>query len=110
MTQTVLKDERLLYDQVARVVRGMIDEGSLETGQRVPSLRNMSKRLKVSITTVMQAYAHLEDADRIAAPIRLLRYRSAVAGHPGPPPQPLAARAPPGESRRRRAGHTVAGQ
>lgn len=56
-----VKNERLLYDRVARVVRGMIDEGSLEAGQRVPSLRNMSKRLKVSITTVMQAYAHLED-------------------------------------------------
>lgn len=58
---TVAGTERLLYDQVARVVRGMIDEGSLEAGQRVPSLRNMSKRLKVSISTVMQAYAHLED-------------------------------------------------
>lgn len=61
MVETTIRNERLLYDQVARVVRGMIDEGSLESGQRVPSLRNMSKRLKVSITTVMQAYAHLED-------------------------------------------------
>jgi len=39
----------------------MIDEGTLDTGERVPSLRSMSKRLKVSITTVMQAYARLED-------------------------------------------------
>lgn len=61
MVETTVRNERLLYDQVARVVRGMIDEGGLEAGQRVPSLRNMSKRLKVSITTVMQAYAHLED-------------------------------------------------
>lgn len=61
MTRNMVGNERLLYDQVARVVRGMIDEGSLEAGQRVPSLRNMSKRLKVSITTVIQAYTHLED-------------------------------------------------
>jgi len=61
MRETMTRSEGLLYDQVARVVRGMIDEGSLEAGQRVPSLRSMSKRLKVSITTVMQAYAHLED-------------------------------------------------
>lgn len=51
----------LLYDRVARVVQGMIDEGSLRPGQRVPSLRNMSRQLRVSITTVLQAYARLED-------------------------------------------------
>lgn len=61
MNETAYRSEPLLYDQVARVVRGMIDEGSLQPGHRVPSLRNMSKQLKVSITTVLQAYAHLED-------------------------------------------------
>lgn len=67
MTETTLRDGRLLYDQVARVVRGMIDEGSLRTGERVPSLRSMSKRLKVSITTVLQAYAQLEEQGLIEA-------------------------------------------
>jgi DNA-binding transcriptional MocR family regulator len=61
MTETLVRNERPLYEQVARVVRGMIDQGSLEAGQRVPSLRNMSRQLKVSLTTVIQAYAHLEN-------------------------------------------------
>jgi len=65
MPQTALKTDAPLYDRVARVVRDMIDEGSLQPGQRVPSLRSMSKQLKVSITTVLQAYAHLEDAGLI---------------------------------------------
>ncbi|HSH43016.1 MAG TPA: PLP-dependent aminotransferase family protein [Arenicellales bacterium] len=67
MPQTTTGTERPLYDQVARVVRGMIDEGSLTTGQRVPSLRNMSRQLKVSITTVMQAYDRLEHEGLIEA-------------------------------------------
>jgi DNA-binding transcriptional MocR family regulator len=67
MPQTTALNDRPLYDQVARMVRGMIDEGSLEAGQRVPSLRSMSRQLKVSITTVMQAYAHLEHEGLIEA-------------------------------------------
>jgi DNA-binding transcriptional MocR family regulator len=55
------RSEPLLYDQVGRVVRGMIDEGTLQPGQKVPSLRNMSRQLKVSISTVLQAYSRLED-------------------------------------------------
>ncbi|MGA8261217.1 MAG: PLP-dependent aminotransferase family protein, partial [Arenicellales bacterium] len=65
MTITVQESARrnqpLLYDQVSRVLRSMIDEGSLQPGQKVPSLRNMSRQLKVSISTVLQAYSRLED-------------------------------------------------
>jgi DNA-binding transcriptional MocR family regulator len=50
-----------LYDRVARLVTGMIESGTLSPGDRVPSLRKMSKKLKVSIATVMQAYLNLED-------------------------------------------------
>lgn len=55
------REQPLLYDQVGRLVRSMIDEGSLQPGEKVPSLRNMSRQLKVSITTVLQAYSRLED-------------------------------------------------
>lgn len=67
MDQTTLGGRLPLYDRVARVVRGMIDEGSLQPGQRVPSLRNMSRQLKVSITTVLEAYSRLEDEGMIRA-------------------------------------------
>lgn len=50
-----------LYDQVARLVTGMIETHTLTPGDRVPSLRSMSKKLNVSIATVMQAYLNLED-------------------------------------------------
>ncbi len=67
MSETTYPSESPLYDRVARVVRGMIDKGSLRPGQRVPSLRSMSRQLKVSITTVLEAYSHLEDEGMIRA-------------------------------------------
>lgn len=50
-----------LYDRVATVLMEQIDNGALAVGERVPSLRKMSGRLNVSISTVMQAYANLEE-------------------------------------------------
>lgn len=52
---------RLLYDRVASILIGQIEDGTLVVGARVPSLRKMSGRLNVSISTVMQAYMNLED-------------------------------------------------
>jgi DNA-binding transcriptional MocR family regulator len=52
--------EKFLYDQVADLVGGMIDNGTLKPGDRVPSLRGMSRRLNVSVATVMQGYMALE--------------------------------------------------
>jgi DNA-binding transcriptional MocR family regulator len=52
---------RLLYDRVASILIGQIEDGTLVVGDRVPSLRKMSGRLNVSISTVMQAYMNLED-------------------------------------------------
>ncbi len=51
-----------LYEQVARVIQERIDDGVLQAGDRVPSLRSMSHKLGVSVTTVNQAYVKLEDA------------------------------------------------
>jgi len=61
MRAAAIRKDQLLYDQVAKVVRDMVAEGAVAPGERVPSLRSMSRQLKVSITTVMQAYALLED-------------------------------------------------
>ncbi len=50
-----------LYEKVAENVSRLIDEGTFRVGDRIPSLRKLSSQLKVSITTVLEAYRHLED-------------------------------------------------
>jgi DNA-binding transcriptional MocR family regulator len=56
----ITTESRYLYDQVFDLVQGQIETGSLQPGDRLPSLRRMSRQLKVSIATVMQGYTNLE--------------------------------------------------
>src|SRR5918993_1400530 len=56
-----------LYEQVADRVAGLVDAGTLRVGQRIPSVRKMSQQLKVSISTVLQAYRLMEARGRIEA-------------------------------------------
>ena len=49
------------YDQVSRYILDLIDKGNLKPGDRAPSLRKLSRSLKVSISTINQAYLSLED-------------------------------------------------
>ncbi len=53
--------ERFKYDQVSHYIMDLIDKGTLKPGDRAPSLRKLSKSLKVSIATVNQAYLTLEE-------------------------------------------------
>ncbi len=57
----------LLYEQAAKEIAGLIDQGTFRAGDRVPSIRQFSKRFNVSINTVMQAYTLLEDQRLIEA-------------------------------------------
>ncbi len=59
-SKTVTKDS-FLYEQVADQVGALVSSGALGPGDRVPSLRAMSRKYKVSIATVMQAYMQLEN-------------------------------------------------
>lgn len=54
-----------LYRQVIDLVAGNIDAGTLKPGDRLPSLRKMSRSAGVSIPTVRQAYVELERQRRI---------------------------------------------
>jgi DNA-binding transcriptional MocR family regulator len=56
-----------LYEEVAGRISKLIDEGAYKTGDRIPSVRALSKQLKVSISTVMEAYRLMEDRGRIEA-------------------------------------------
>lgn len=57
----------LLYERVARLVEAQIATGALRVNDRIPSVRSMSKTAKVSVSTVVQAYLHLENMGLIEA-------------------------------------------
>lgn len=54
-----------LYRQVIDLIIDNIESGTLRPGDRLPSLRRMSKRIGVSIPTVRQAYIELERQRRV---------------------------------------------
>ena len=56
-----------LYTQVEGLIKDWISDGTLIAGTRIPSVRTMSKKLSVSISTVNQAYALLEAQGHIEA-------------------------------------------
>lgn len=56
-----------LYESIAQDIAHLVSEGILRSGERVPSVRQLSAQKRVSITTVLQAYAVLEDRGMIEA-------------------------------------------
>ena len=50
-----------LYEEVAGRISYLIEQGTLRPGDRVPSIRNLSKQMQVSVNTVKEAYSQLED-------------------------------------------------
>ena len=58
---------KLLYEKVAFNIRSMIEKGTYRAGERIPSIRNLSRQMRVSINTVMEAYANLENRGMIEA-------------------------------------------
>ena len=57
----------LLYQRIAQQLAEDIRRGVYRPGERVPSVRKMSRQLSVSHATVLQAYANLEDQGLIRA-------------------------------------------
>lgn len=75
-----------LYEEVASQVARLIEEGTFGPGARVPSVRALSRQLKVSINTVMEAYGLLEDRGLIEARPQSGYYvRASFAGIPAEP-------------------------
>ncbi len=69
MIPTTAKTDRKipLYESIALRMRGLLDEGTFNPGDRVPSIRTLSRQFKVSINTVKMAYGVLEDRRIIEA-------------------------------------------
>jgi DNA-binding transcriptional MocR family regulator len=59
--------DKPLYEQVAARIRGLITEGTLKLGDRLPSVRKLHQQLSVSISTVLESYRLLEDEGWIEA-------------------------------------------
>ena len=57
---TGFEQDAYRYQTVEQQVLSMIDSGVLNMGDRLPSLRGLSRELGVSISTVNQAYVELE--------------------------------------------------
>lgn len=56
-----------LYEATAERLQRLIDEGTFRVGDRLPSVRRLSREWDVSITTVLEAYRLLENRGAIAA-------------------------------------------
>ena len=50
-----------LYERVADRLQGLVDQGTLRPGERLPSVRRLHKQWGVSVSTVLEAYRLLED-------------------------------------------------
>jgi DNA-binding transcriptional MocR family regulator len=58
--EAVAKERIPRYLGIARGIEKQIREGTLKVGERVASLRDLRRREKVSVSTAIQAYLHLE--------------------------------------------------
>src|SRR5436189_5792474 len=56
-----------LYLKVAQGLEGQIQRGTFAVGDQVPSVRQLSRQHRVSISTVLQAYFWLENKGWIEA-------------------------------------------
>jgi hypothetical protein len=49
------------YEEVANLIAGLVNSGTLSPGSRAPSLREISRQQRISLSTALQAYRLLED-------------------------------------------------
>ena len=56
-----------LYHRVADQIQELILTGTLRAGDRVPSVRKLSRQQNISVSTVLEAYRRLEDSGVIEA-------------------------------------------
>ncbi len=59
--------KRLLYEQVAARIAALIESGTYPPGERIPSVRELSRQQGVSISTVLNAYLLLENRGLVEA-------------------------------------------
>ncbi|MDF1525126.1 MAG: PLP-dependent aminotransferase family protein [bacterium] len=62
MQKTELTDSQRtpLYEQVAGQIASLVERGTYRPGDRIPSIRKLSRQMKVSVNTIREAYGYLE--------------------------------------------------
>lgn len=75
------------YEQVADDLARLIESGTYRPGDRIPSVRQMSVRQQVSVTTILQAYAALENRGLIEARPQSGYYVRSHIPRPAPEPE-----------------------
>lgn len=55
-----MSNDTPLYEQIIFSIKNQILNGELSTGDALPSIRNLSSEIKVSVITVKKAYEELE--------------------------------------------------
>lgn len=53
-------DPRPIYEQVASQIKDAIASGLLQSGEALPSIRQLAKDLRISVITTKRAYEELE--------------------------------------------------
>jgi DNA-binding transcriptional regulator YhcF (GntR family) len=49
-----------LYEKVATQIASLVEKGTYRPGDRVPPIRSLSRKMKVIVNTVREAYGYLE--------------------------------------------------
>ena len=74
------RDARPIYTQIADDFRGQITAGILQSGDRLPSVRELASQLTINPNTIQRAYRELEMEGWIAS---VPGKGSFVCGRPG---------------------------
>jgi DNA-binding transcriptional MocR family regulator len=91
------RGEQNLYERVACQISHLIDQGTFRPGERIPSVRGLSRQMGVSLSTVMAAYDLLENRGVIEARPQsgyYVRARCVGPTHPEKQGKPSAAAVP----------------
>jgi DNA-binding transcriptional MocR family regulator len=91
MTPLSSGEGALLYETLATRLAEAIDSGSVKAGERLPSVRTLSRQYGVSISTAVQAYRQLEDRRVIEARPKSGYFAAAVRP---PLPEPRESKPP----------------
>ena len=84
---SVKKEDSFRYEQIANQIAQLIEQGTYRTGERIPSVREMSRQKGVSVSSVLQGYMLLESRGLIEARPQSGYYVSAPASLRLPEPE-----------------------
>lgn len=59
--------DSFLYENIADRIARLIHKGTYRTGEKIPSVRSLSRQMGISISTAVKAYFHLENQGLIEA-------------------------------------------